>query len=181
MKGSNNYLNKLSKMAAKLIGKAGQSKLPPPPPPTHPVGESATTEPPPPPSPVNPGGASGGTAVGGSSWSGATEPSKPSSAKRSSEDFSAEVQGVTEQLYEDEALRRNLTDDAAQTLLDWGANWLTTTMPERYNSAKDDQQLDQTLEEGRQFVRDKIQEIAAQLQKNPSDNPVEQINAMLAN
>jgi peptidase E len=127
------------------------------------VGQQGTSAPPPPP-PAN---------------LAALSASAPNEEKRSNEDFEIEIQGLVDQLYEDEALRRNLTDEQAEFLLEWGADWLKRKMPNYYNIAINDTELDQVLEDGRNHVRDTIQTVSSAFTWNTKDWR-EQAKAMLA-
>jgi dipeptidase E len=103
----------------------------------------------------------------------------PKEELRSKEDYEFEIQGLVDQLYEDEALRRGLTDEQAEYLLEWGAAWLKRKMPNYYSLATNNTELDQVLEDGRNHVRDTIQTVASSFGWNTTDWR-EQAKSMLA-
>ena len=71
--------------------------------------------------------------------------------------FDKILQSISEQLYGDEKLRSNLTDDEASKVLDWSAHWIE----EQVGSAKDEPSAKQIAQRTLAQVRPVISAINA--------------------
>ncbi len=73
--------------------------------------------------------------------------------------YTSVVQGAAERLLEDEALRSNLTDDEAKTLIHWAIEWLQS----RVEPARDQATARQAAQAEMKRLRPALQEINRRL------------------
>jgi hypothetical protein len=78
---------------------------------------------------------------------------------KSKEEFNSQVQQVVERVYEDENLRRDLTDEEAQPMLDWFANTLYSRLENLYSSDVQEVDLEKESEVLYSSLRDTMQAV----------------------